>query len=237
MLRVDALTARMTATSSVKVSPSTLMASSKAINSSDRIGSRVPSRLSAHARAMVAALSRVSMTQDSKITKSASNRHHGCGMHDKAVAMAVFIAAAIIFLSACQRKPVMTRAHFIHLPNSGWTSATPLTFRPVYDDSTLTYSLTLAVRHENRYRYSNLSLVVDLIAIDSTVNRQTINMSLADEYGNWKGGGFGSLYQDTASIARVVAPEDAKRIVVWQAMEGCDTLGGLTDVGVFVHPL
>lgn len=156
-------------------------------------------------------------------------------MQGKAVAMAVLIAAAILI--SCQRKPVMTHAHFIHLPNSGWTSTTPLTFRPVYDDSTLTYSLSLAVRHESKYRFSNLSLVVDLIAIDSTVNRQTINMSLADEYGNWKGGGFGPLYQDTASIARVVAPEDAKSIVVWQAMDGCDTLGGLVDIGVFVRPL
>jgi len=113
----------------------------------------------------------------------------------------------------------------------------PLRLTPEYDDSTLTYSVTLAVRHENTYRYSNLSLLVDLIAIDSTVSRKTVNMPLADEYGNWKGGGFGSLYQNSIVIADVIAPEDAESIIVWQVMEGCDTLCGLTDVGVIVTPL
>lgn len=131
----------------------------------------------------------------------------------------------------------MTHAQYIHLPAGGWMQSEPLTFSPEYDDSTLTYSLTLAVRHGNVYRYSNLSLVVDMIAVDSTVNRQLLDMSLADEYGNWKGGGFGSLYQDTISIAGVIAPEDARSIIVWQAMEGCDTLRGLADIGVFVRPL
>ena len=60
---------------------------------------------------------------------------------------------------------------------------------------------------------------------------------LADEYGNWRGGGFGSLYQETVGIADVIAPEDARAVVVWQTMQGCDTLQGLDDVGIIVRPL
>ncbi len=155
----------------------------------------------------------------------------------KAVVMTVFIAAAMLVLSCCQRKPVMAHAQFIHLPASGWIQSTPLSFSPEYDDSTLTYGIKLAVRHENRYRFSNLSLVVDLIAVDSTVMRRKVNMALADEYGAWKGGGFGTLYQDAIVIADVIAPEDARAVVVWQSMQGCDTLQGLRDVGIIVSPL
>jgi len=151
--------------------------------------------------------------------------------------MTMFIATVMLVLSSCQNRPVMPHAQYIHLPSSGWQQSTPLTFTPEYDDSTLTYSLTLAIRHENSYRFSNLSLVVDMIAVDSTVNRRLVNMSLADDYGNWKGGGFGSHYQDTVDVASVFDPDDVKSVVVWQSMEGCDTLRGLTDVGIFVYPL
>ena len=179
---------------------------------------------------------KVVMTGENKITDSTIDRlkRNSSG---KAVAMAVLIAAAILVLSCCQRKPVMAHAHFKHLPSSGWQQSFPLNFKPEYDDSTLTYSITLAVRHENSYRYSNLSLIVDLIAVDSTVTRQKVKMALADEYGNWKGGGFGSLYQETVDVADVIAPEDAQAVVVWQAMQGCDTLLGLSDLGIIVTPL
>lgn len=179
---------------------------------------------------------RAIMILDSRINKPENYRPHGHSIGN-AVAMTWLIAAAMLFLCCCQSKPVMPHARFVHLPSSGWLQSEPLTFSPEYDDSTLTYSLALAVRHGNSYRYSNLSLVVDMIAVDSTVNRRVVNMPLADEYGNWKGGGFGALYQDTVSIAGVIAPEDARSIVVWQAMEGCDTLRGLVDIGVFVKPL
>lgn len=166
----------------------------------------------------------------------ASNRI-GRQTHRMAVAVTVVIAAAMLILAACQRKPVMTHSTFVHLPLSGWQRTMPLTFTPEYDDSARTYELTLAVRHVNSYAYRNLSLVVDVIAVDSTVSRKPLDIRLADEYGNWTGGGFGTLYQDAVCIASVVDPDDARRVVVWQAMQDCDTIFGLADIGLIVKPL
>ena len=153
-----------------------------------------------------------------------------------AVAMAMIIVAAALILVACQRKPVMAHARFIHLPSNGWQSRTPLTFKTQYDDSTATYDLSLAVRHDVTYAYRSLSLVVDIIAADATMTRKTVNIPLADGYGNWTGGGFGALYQDTISIADGISPDKAHSLVVWQAMEGCDTLCGVVDIGVIARP-
>ena len=151
--------------------------------------------------------------------------------------MTVLIAAAMLIMACCQRKPVLPHAQFVHLPANGWLQSSPLTFCPEYDDSARTYRLELAVRHENSYRYRNLMLVIDMIASDSDVTRKTVNIPIADEYGNWKGGGFGALYQDTVGIASVIDPGDARSVVVWQVMEGCDTLQGLVDVGLITKPL
>lgn len=111
-----------------------------------------------------------------------------------------------------------------------------LEFRPVYDDSTRTHQLILAVRHDNSYKYANLSLVVDIIGNDSVVKRQTLEMRLADEYGNWTGAGFGALYQDKTCIATAIAPDEARSVVVWQAMEGNDTLRGVVNLGIIAQP-
>lgn len=176
------------------------------------------------------------MTNDSRIIKPQIDST-GRRINSRAVAMTVFIAAAMLILACCQGKPVMSHARVIHIPASGWQQATPLTFYPEYDDSTLTYSLMLTIRHENSYRYRNLALVIDMVASDSVVNRKKVNMSLADEYGNWKGGGFGALYQDTLRIADVIDPGDARSVVVWQTMAGCDTLHGIIDAGLITMPL
>ena len=158
-------------------------------------------------------------------------------LYSIAVAMTLIIAAAVLMLPSCQRKPVMAHSAFVHLPVNGWLRTVPLRFQPEYDDSALTYSLTLAVRHDISFPYRNLSLVVDIFAADSVVTRKTVSLELADQYGNWTGGGFGSLYQDTINVAGGVSPDDASSIVVWQAMPDCDTLRGLVDVGFITRPL
>jgi len=153
-----------------------------------------------------------------------------------AVAVTMFIAAVMFIVPSCEHKPVLPHAHITHLPHDGWQRTLPLTFRPEYDDSAMTYDVSLVVRHDNRYRYRNLSLVVDILAADSALNRQTVNLELADEYGNWTGGGFGALYQDKIMIARTVDPADVQSVVVWQAMPDCDTLQGLVNIGIIVAP-
>lgn len=156
--------------------------------------------------------------------------------HAVAMVSISIIATAMIVLAACQRKPVMAHAQFMHLPVQGWQRTMPLTFLPEYDDSASTYQLTLAVRHDNAYLYRNLSLAVDIIGVDSTVNRKVINMTLADEFGNWAGGGFGALYQDKTVVEAGVTPDKARSVVVWHTMSGCDTLCGVVDVGIIVTP-
>ena len=155
----------------------------------------------------------------------------------QAVAMTVFIAAAMLIMSACDHKPTLSHAHYHDLPSSGWQREVPLTFVPEYDDSTRVYDLSLAVRHDNSYKFSNLSLVVDLIAADSTQSRRTVEITLADDYGNWTGGGFGAVYQNKMTVARGLSPGNVSSVVVWQAMQGCDTLSGLTEVGLFTSPV
>ena len=181
------------------------------------------------------------MAQTTQITTLAKNDHASRLVQDGhrgnaiAVAMAMFIAAAML-LASCEHKPVMSHANFIHLPVNGWLSTLPLTFTPEYVDSTMAHDVMLSVRHNNSYPYRNISITVDLIATDSTVSRHNVDLPLADQYGNWLGGGFGALYQEQVVIAHDVVLSGTRAIVVWQAMP-CDTLRGIVDVGITATPL
>ena len=151
-------------------------------------------------------------------------------------AMIVFIASAMLIMTSCTRKPVLAHARFVHLPSTGWQHSFPLTFMPQYDDSTLTYDLKLTIRHNNSYSYRNLALAIDILGADSTAHRQQVNLGLADEYGNWTGGGFGALYQVSATIANDISPKQASQVVIWQIMPGNNTLQGIIDLGLTVSP-
>lgn len=146
------------------------------------------------------------------------------------------VAAAMLIMAGCERWPVLAHAHFLHLPSAEWLKTQRLNFYPVYDDSTAAYDLSLALRHDNTYRYRNLSLVADVMAADSTTTCHKVDITLADEYGNWSGGGFGALYQYRVTIVSGVSPAAARRVVLRQAMAGCDTLCGVVDVGIIAKP-
>ena len=154
-----------------------------------------------------------------------------------AVAMTWIIAAVMFMVAACDHRPVMPHATFIDLPVGGWQRSLPLTFEPQYDDSLAHYALALALRHDITYPYRNLSMVVDIIAADSTIDRRHIDVRLSDEYGNWMGGGFGALYQNRVQLTTDVLPAQARSVIVWQAMQDIDTLVGVNAVGIIASPI
>ena len=127
-------------------------------------------------------------------------------------------------------------AQFKTLPDEGWRKSMSIKFTPEYADSSIHYDIALAIRHNNDYQYSNLSLVVDLVDSVKNVTRSNIVFELSDGYGNWKGSGFGALYQSSVIIAQDVSPSQVNSIVVWQAMNNCDIVKNVIDIGVIVTP-
>lgn len=137
-------------------------------------------------------------------------------------------------MESCSFKDNTTE--FKTLPDDGWRRDMPVKFTPEFSDLTLTYDIELAIRHNTSYEYANLYLVVDFIDTVKTVNRTKIDFELSDSYGNWKGDGFGALYQMSKVIAHDVKPGDVESVVVWQSMTNCDVLKNVTDIGIIISP-
>ena len=156
-------------------------------------------------------------------------------LHRHVIAIVTILLCALSCLNGCSFGQD-SMAHFKTLPDDGWNKEMSIKFTPEYADSSLTYDIALAVRHNNDYQYSNLSLAVDLIGSVKNVNRSNIDFELSDGYGNWKGSGFGAIYQSSIVIAQGVTPSQVCSIVVWQAMNNCDVVKNVIDIGVIVTP-
>ncbi|MBR6284838.1 MAG: hypothetical protein IKR25_11190 [Muribaculaceae bacterium] len=121
--------------------------------------------------------------------------------------------------------------------DSGWHRTMPLVFAPQYGDSNARYDITLAIRHTNLYDYSNLCVTADIVSDNATpVRRIPVEFTLSDGNGNWRGAGFGALYQATQRIATGVTPTEAHRVVMWQTMTNAPTVNQLPEVGIIVEP-
>lgn len=118
----------------------------------------------------------------------------------------------------------------------GWNRSMPLVFEPEYNDSNATYDIVVAIRHTNMFQYSNMPLMVDLLGDSARLtSRVPIEIDVADEYGNWHGTGFGTMYQCKALVAQAMTPAQARKVIVWQAMSDTAMVQGITEVGVLVN--
>lgn len=111
----------------------------------------------------------------------------------------------------------------------------PVRFSPIWSDSTIVHDLWLTVRHTQEYPYGNLPIVVDLISDSGSVTRHHVRLAITDGQGNWQGKGFGTLFQCRVLVARGVTIGQAHRIVVWQAVDSCASLPGVSDVGILLN--
>lgn len=141
----------------------------------------------------------------------------------------------LVCLGACAPKHT-SYSCFYDIPDEGWMENTPISFPPEYGDSTITYDITFSVCHSASYSYGNLNLVLDFIAADGNVDRKNLNFAISDEFGNFKGGGFGDYYQRSQLVVSDVKPDDVSKIVVWPAMTGCKTLTGIHNLGITITP-
>lgn len=151
--------------------------------------------------------------------------------------LAVVVLALIMFcLGSC--KPEQTSySDFRDVSHEGWYATMPLRFYPEFNDTVVNKGvLDIAIRHNNNYPYRNLNIIVDIIS-SKGIDRREIEIDVADGYGNWKGTGFGALYQLKKNIATGIDLRELQSVIVWQAMNGCEKVEGLENIGIIITPV
>lgn len=133
---------------------------------------------------------------------------------------------------SCSKSGVAYSA-FLPIPQTGWSQGDTLNYYPYPSVGEGEYRLSFWVRHTNFYPYSNLWLFVQTTQADGQSQRDTLQLTLADSYGQWNGSGWGSLYETEQRIDLpfTLAADTLQRITIAHGMLD-NPLSGITEMGV-----
>ena len=142
------------------------------------------------------------------------------------------LVVGLLALSSCQQRVVYS--DFRTLPIEGWHEDSVLTFETDMQDSVGTYDVLIVVRHTNQYAYQNLWLFVENCTDLGISQRDTIEATLADDYGRWLGSGINRYELPLLYIKNSPAHTCPRRFTIQHGMR-TEWLKGITDVGVVIR--
>ena len=125
-------------------------------------------------------------------------------------------------------------SQFYAIDESGWCYDDSLVFTPTIADSIVQGRLMIAVRHDSKYRYSNLWLEISHPVADTVIS-DTINVDLADVYGRWLGTASAVSYTKTDTITHNIKLLRDKKYVIRHVMRP-DTIKNLERIGLIFEP-
>lgn len=123
---------------------------------------------------------------------------------------------------------------FVPIDDKGWAYGDSIMFTPAITDSIATGKLKVAVCHNNDYAYSNLWLEVSF-PMGDIIERDTVQLVLADKYGHWQGKGLGSQLQCEVKLPGKLRVHRDTRVGIRHIMR-VDTLRDIKLIGLTFDP-
>lgn len=121
----------------------------------------------------------------------------------------------------------------------GWAYGDKLDYvvsSPYATDSVLTGNIAIALTHDNNYEYNGLWLEVSYTPLgDASTRRDTVYISMCDDYGHWYGTGMPGYYQLSDTITTSPVTLDTASVISVRHIMRVDTLTGISQVGILVQ--
>jgi len=137
-------------------------------------------------------------------------------------------------LIACDRKKVFEAYHKID--EKGWNKDSVVVFNVHLTDTVKNNNLYVNIRNKGNYPYSNIYLFLSIGAPDGTLRTDTVEFTLADPSGKWRGSGIGGLHDNQIPYKSSVYfphPGDYKFMIKHGMRD--NVLQGIRDVGFRVE--
>ncbi len=142
----------------------------------------------------------------------------------------------IIYGTACDTGLVYENNE--RIPGNEWSRYHIPVFEVDITDTLNTHNLLINLRNTGEYPMNNLFLFISVTSPEGAYTRDTLELSLAEPSGRWKGKGFGNVWQNRFFYRQNVRfPVKGKYIFeIEQAMRR-EELPGILDVGLRVEKL
>lgn len=146
----------------------------------------------------------------------------------------VVALCCIFFLSSCDPSGIYD--HNIQVDPEGWAVADKKPFEVEATDTLALLNFYINLRHTTDYKYRNIFLFVDTFFPDNTQSKDTIEIILADQKGEWFGKGIGDIRSNQVLLKRGFSfPMKGKyKFRIEQGMREPE-LKEITDVGIRIE--
>jgi gliding motility-associated lipoprotein GldH len=104
----------------------------------------------------------------------------------------LFVLLLALPLVACDKARVFEENTAVD--KAGWEQNKPVNFEVNIDDTLSSYRFFMNVRHAEAYPYSNLYVFMHTRLPDGQMARDTVELMLQDQEGNWTGSGLGDIF-------------------------------------------
>jgi gliding motility-associated lipoprotein GldH len=114
----------------------------------------------------------------------------------------LILAVSFFLITACD--PFMYYDQYTKAEGGEWKWSDIKTFDVNMTDSLGAYDIILNFRHTTDYPKSNLFVFVTTKAPTGATRRDTVEITIADDHGKWKGNGFGKIKLVSREYRRAV---------------------------------
>ncbi len=146
----------------------------------------------------------------------------------------VFCSLLAIINTSCNEQEIFYRYH--ELKNADWHQKDTLFFEidAALFELNIPYSVSIEVTNNVNYPYQNIWFFIQSnLENNSVYNSLSKEYVLADEFGKWKGSGFGSLYQISLPFYNnVVFKEKRNYIIKLEHGMRDEPLKGIERIGI-----
>ena len=147
-----------------------------------------------------------------------------------------YILCILLFagIVSCDRKRVFES--YEKLDQGGWHKDSVVVFKVELTDTTRNHNLYVNIRNEGTYPYSNLWLFLSIGSPDGKNLTDTVEFSLAEASGRWRGSGIGDLH-DNQILYKSSVYFSHKGEYIFQIKQGMrdNLLKGIRDVGIRIE--
>ncbi len=150
----------------------------------------------------------------------------------KKIKFSIFIFA--LFLTACDKNVVFEKN--IELPENRWEQKNVVTLETDIQDTITAHNLYINLRNAGGYQFSNIFLFFTTKSPSGKMERDTVELTLADPSGKWLGDGLGDIW-DNRFLFRdnFRFPEKGIYIFTLEQAMRVDPLPQVMDVGIRIE--
>jgi gliding motility-associated lipoprotein GldH len=144
------------------------------------------------------------------------------------------IFSLVVGIVSCDRKRVFES--YQKLDENGWNKDSVVVFNVQLTDTIKNHNLYVNIRNKGTYPYSNLWLFMTVKSPDGLLRTDTVEFTLAEPSGKWKGSGIGGLHDNQILYKNsVYFPRKGDYIFSLKQGMRDNVLQGIRDIGIRVE--